>query len=180
MTAIEVPTAAAMEGLGRRIGALLRAGDLVVLVGGLGAGKTTLTRALREALRVRGPITSPTFVLSRVHPPLTGDGPPLVHVDGYRLSGARELDDLDIDWDGSVAVVEWGEGLLDGVAAAWLRIAIDRPHGADAGPPVGADEPLEAPSDEEPVVPRIVSIEGFGARGAELAALLADGTRAPS
>ncbi|MBO9556933.1 MAG: tRNA (adenosine(37)-N6)-threonylcarbamoyltransferase complex ATPase subunit type 1 TsaE, partial [Cellulomonas sp.] len=95
-----------MEALGRVIGAMLRAGDLLVLVGDLGAGKTTLTRGIGEAMGVRGPVTSPTFVLSRVHPVLAGDGPPLVHVDGYRLSGARELDDLDIDFDESVVIVE--------------------------------------------------------------------------
>ncbi len=81
---------------------------------------------------VRGPIASPTFVLARVHPPQRpGASVPLVHVDAYRLTDARELDDLDLDFAGSAVVVEWGDGLLDGVAESWLRVAIDRPHGGD-------------------------------------------------
>jgi len=124
---LRVDTSDDMEALGRRIGSLLRIGDLVVLSGGLGAGKTTLTRGIGEAMGVRGPITSPTFVLSRVHPPVApGAGVPLVHVDAYRLANARELDDLDLDFAGAAVVVEWGDGLLDGVAESWLRIAIDR------------------------------------------------------
>ena len=158
MIPLSIATPEAMEDLGRRLAAVLRAGDLVVLVGDLGAGKTTLTRGIGEGLGVRGPITSPTFVLSRVHPSVSGDGPPLVHVDGYRLSGARELDDLDIDWDGSVAVVEWGEGLLDGVADSWLRVAIDRPHGESVA---GRAERDEAPDDDSP---REVELEFIGPR----------------
>ncbi|NUO34402.1 MAG: tRNA (adenosine(37)-N6)-threonylcarbamoyltransferase complex ATPase subunit type 1 TsaE, partial [Dermatophilaceae bacterium] len=94
---------------GRRLGALLRGGDVLVLTGDLGAGKTTLTQAVAEGLGVRGPITSPTFVIARVHPSLVG-GPELVHVDAYRLGSALELDDLDLDadLDASVTVVEWG------------------------------------------------------------------------
>ncbi len=128
---LTVAGAAAMEALGRRLGALLRRGDLVILSGELGAGKTTLTRGIGEGMGVRGPITSPTFVLSRVHPSVGGTGVPLVHVDAYRLSDARELDDLDLDFDGAAVVVEWGDGLLEGVATSWLRIRIDRPHGED-------------------------------------------------
>nr|WP_308467549.1 tRNA (adenosine(37)-N6)-threonylcarbamoyltransferase complex ATPase subunit type 1 TsaE [Glaciibacter superstes] len=119
-----------MEAFGRELGALLRPGDLVVLNGPLGAGKTTLTRGIGDALGVRGPVTSPTFVLARTHPSLVG-GAPLVHVDAYRLGSALELDDLDIDFARSVVVVEWGDGMLDGVAESWLDVAIDRPIGAD-------------------------------------------------
>jgi tRNA threonylcarbamoyladenosine biosynthesis protein TsaE len=158
---LEIATPEAMESLGHRIGSALRAGDLVVLVGELGAGKTTLTRGIGEAMGVRGPVTSPTFVLSRVHPPLAGGGPALVHIDGYRLSGPRELDDLDVDWDGAVAVVEWGEGLLDGIAEAWLRVAIDRPHGATV-----------VPEDADGAAPRRLEISGVGTRGAELELVL--------
>jgi tRNA threonylcarbamoyl adenosine modification protein YjeE len=121
----------AMRDLGRRLGRELRAGDLIVLTGPLGAGKTTLTTGIGDALGVRGPITSPTFVLARTHPALTG-GPDLVHVDAYRLGSAAELDDLDLDLEGSVVVVEWGAGLLDGVTDSMLEVRIERPAAADA------------------------------------------------
>jgi tRNA threonylcarbamoyladenosine biosynthesis protein TsaE len=112
--------------LGRRLGTLLRAGDLVVLTGGLGAGKTTLTQGLGDGLGVRGPVTSPTFVIARVHPSL-GAGPPLVHVDAYRLSGTLELDDLDLDAsvDDSVTVVEWGHGLAEDLSEDRLEVVLD-------------------------------------------------------
>lgn len=121
-TRLRIPDADAMEALGARLAALLRVGDLVVLDGPLGAGKTTLTRGLGAALGARGAVTSPTFVLAREHP--TAAGVPLVHVDAYRLATARELDDLDLDYDGAIVVVEWGAGKLDGVADAWIDIAI--------------------------------------------------------
>jgi tRNA threonylcarbamoyl adenosine modification protein YjeE len=136
-----VPTSAAMRALGREIGGLLRAGDLVVLTGPLGAGKTTLTTGIGDALGVRGPVTSPTFVLARTHPSETG-GPPLVHVDAYRLGSPAELDDLDLDFAGSVVVVEWGSGMLEGVAESQLEVLLHRPatH-ADADPAREIDEP---------------------------------------
>jgi tRNA threonylcarbamoyladenosine biosynthesis protein TsaE len=117
---------------GRRLAALLRAGDLVVLSGGLGAGKTTLTQGIGDGLDVRGPVTSPTFVIARVHPPL-GDGPPLVHVDAYRLGGLAEVDDLDLDasLDESVTVVEWGEGKVEDLSDDRLEVVLRRPSGAD-------------------------------------------------
>lgn len=154
-----VATTEEMEALGRRIGAELRAGDLVVLRGDLGAGKTTLTRGIGDGMGVRGPVTSPTFVLARVHPSLTG-GVPLVHVDAYRLADARELDDLDLDFTGAATVVEWGDGLLDGVSDSWLHVAIERPHGAD---PTAADP-------ESDDTPRVVDIAFVGPRweGVEL------------
>jgi len=110
---------------GARLGRLLRAGDLVVLTGGLGAGKTTLTQGLAEGLGVRGPITSPTFVIARVHPSLV-DGPALVHVDAYRLGGFAELDDLDLDaaLEDSVTVVEWGHGLAEDLAEDRLELTL--------------------------------------------------------
>jgi tRNA threonylcarbamoyladenosine biosynthesis protein TsaE len=122
----EMPTAEDMHELGIRFAGLLRAGDLVVLDGPLGAGKTTLSRGIGEGLGIRGPVTSPTFVLARTHPSLVG-GPPLVHVDAYRLGSALELDDLDIDFERSVVVVEWGSGMLDGVTDAWYEVRIERP-----------------------------------------------------
>jgi tRNA threonylcarbamoyladenosine biosynthesis protein TsaE len=110
---------------GVRLGRLLHAGDLVVLTGGLGAGKTTLTQGLAEGVGVRGPITSPTFVIARVHPSLVG-GPALVHVDAYRLGGFAELDDLDLDTslEDSVTVVEWGHGLAEDLAEDRLEVTL--------------------------------------------------------
>lgn len=130
---IEVPTAAGMRALGRRLGTVLRAGDLVVLSGPLGAGKTTLVQGIGDGMAVRGPVTSPTFVIARVHPALAG-GPGLVHVDAYRLGSVAEVDDLDLDasLDDCVTVVEWGEGLVEGLATDRLDISIEMsPAGAD-------------------------------------------------
>ena len=114
----EIRTADAMEDLGRRIGEQLRPGDLLILTGPLGAGKTTFTRGLADGLGVRGPVQSPTFVIARTHPSLVG-GAPLVHVDAYRLGSAAELDDLDIDFTRSVVVIEWGRPMASAVADAW-------------------------------------------------------------
>ncbi|MBM7024740.1 alanine racemase [Clavibacter zhangzhiyongii] len=152
---VPVPTPDDMEELGRAFARELGAGDLVVLSGPLGAGKTTFTRGLGEGLGVRGPVTSPTFVLARTHPSLV-DGPPLVHVDAYRLADARELDDLDIDFARSVVVVEWGQGKLDGIAEEWWDLAIARPTGAgDADVEDGADEPDPDAAPEEPRTVRV-------------------------
>ena len=120
-----LPTADQTRAWGARLGRLLRAGDLVVLTGGLGAGKTTLTQGIAEGLGVRGPITSPTFVIARVHPSLVG-GPDLVHVDAYRLGGFAELDDLDLDTalEDSVTVVEWGHGLAEDLTEDRLEITL--------------------------------------------------------
>lgn len=110
---------------GALLGAVLRGGDLVVLTGDLGAGKTTLTQSIGEGLGVRGPVTSPTFVIARVHPSLVG-GPALVHVDAYRLGSTVELDDLDLDadLDSSVVVVEWGAGLAEQLSDSRLELVI--------------------------------------------------------
>jgi tRNA threonylcarbamoyladenosine biosynthesis protein TsaE len=125
-----VPTAAQMRGLGRRLAELLRAGDLVVLTGPLGAGKTTLAAGIGEGLGVRGPVTSPTFVIARVHPSTDG-GPDLVHADAYRLGSRAEVDDLDLDADleSSVTVVEWGEGLVEELADSHLEVTIAMAEG---------------------------------------------------
>ncbi|WP_431245456.1 tRNA (adenosine(37)-N6)-threonylcarbamoyltransferase complex ATPase subunit type 1 TsaE [Leifsonia xyli] len=159
-----IATADDMHALGLELARVLRAGDLVVLSGPLGAGKTTLTRGVGEGMDVRGPVTSPTFVLARTHPSLSG-GAPLVHVDAYRLSSALELDDLDIDFARSVVVVEWGAGMLDGVAESWLEVAIERPTGADeATSPHGGDADEDGDVADDADEPRTVTITGFGPR----------------
>jgi len=146
-----VPTVDDMRGLAARVASRLSAGDVLVLSGDLGAGKTTFTQGLGAALRVRGDVTSPTFVIARVHPSLVG-GPDLVHVDAYRLGGAAELDDLDLDTDldRAVTVVEWGEGLAEDLADSPLEIRITRAVGDAA-----------AAEDHDP---RAVEIDPLGRR----------------
>jgi len=140
---LELADAEATRAFGRELARVLRAGDLVVLTGDLGAGKTTLTQGIGVGLGVRGQVASPTFVIARVHPPLpgtaqpglgeAGDRPSLVHVDAYRLGSLEEVDALDLDasLDDSVTVVEWGEGLVEGLAADRLEVALRRPRGGE-------------------------------------------------
>jgi tRNA threonylcarbamoyladenosine biosynthesis protein TsaE len=152
-----------MHALGLELARDLRAGDVLVLTGPLGAGKTTLTRGIGEGLRVRGPVTSPTFVLARTHPSLVG-GPPLVHVDAYRLSNAMELDDLDIDFAHSITIVEWGRGIVEKLIDEWLDVEIERPQGAGAA---GTTDEITGENDAEgdlAAEPRTVTMTGHGAR----------------
>jgi tRNA threonylcarbamoyladenosine biosynthesis protein TsaE len=130
---LRIATDGDMRGLGRRLAALLRAGDLVILAGPLGAGKTTLVQGIGAGLGVRGPVTSPTFVIARVHPALTGSGPALVHADAYRLGSFSEVDDLDLDTDAgsAVTVVEWGTGLAEPLAEDRLEITIEPDQDGD-------------------------------------------------
>lgn len=141
-----------MQHLGRRLASLLRAGDLVVLSGPLGAGKTTLAQGIGSGLRVRGQVTSPTFVIARLHRSL-GAGPDLVHADAYRLGSRAEVDDLDLDadLDSAVTVVEWGEGLVEDLADSFLAVVIE-----PAAAPAGTEEAAEGP--------RTVRIQGHGER----------------
>lgn len=127
-----VPDDVSMRDLGRALAALLRAGDLVLLAGELGAGKTTLAQGIGEGMRVRGPVTSPTFVLARVHPSLVG-GSVLVHVDAYRLGSVTDVEDLDLETSSpdAVTVVEWGEGKAEGLSEDRLEVRIARSSGAD-------------------------------------------------
>ena len=144
----DVPTAGGMTELGGRLARLLAAGDLVVLSGPLGAGKTTLTQGIGAGLNVRGPVTSPTFVIARVHPSLAG-GPDLVHADAYRLGSRAEVDDLDLDADlaTSVTVVEWGEGLVEALAGSYLAIGIEPVLAATVARPTAAPAwPVTAPA----------------------------------
>lgn len=115
---------------GAKLASVLRAGDLVVLAGPLGAGKTALVQGIGAGLGVRGPVVSPTFVIARVH---RGGRLPLVHVDAYRLHSLDEVDDLDLEVDlaDSVMVVEWGTGLVEQLADAHLEIRIDRSDESD-------------------------------------------------
>lgn len=161
-----VETAAQMRDLGRQLAGLLRPGDLILLNGPLGAGKTTLTQGIGAGLGVRGLVTSPTFVISRVHP-----GPiPLVHVDAYRLGSALELDDLDLDADTdmSVTIVEWGEGLAEELASDRLEISITPAWSAE-GSPAHGDEPSDM-GDQ----PRAVHVRGIGARWQDVRMTRAD------
>jgi tRNA threonylcarbamoyladenosine biosynthesis protein TsaE len=155
---LRVATPGEMRALGRRLASLLQAGDLVVLAGPLGAGKTTLVQGIGAGLNVRGPITSPTFVIARVYPSLSG-GPALLHADAYRLGGRAEVDDLDLDTDTatSVTVVEWGEGLVEDLAESHLLVTIemDEPSGDRLRGPAAAEEPDE---------PRTVRLTGAGER----------------
>ena len=130
---LRIATDGDMRDLGRRLAALLRAGDLVILAGPLGAGKTTLVQGIGAGLGVRGPVTSPTFVIARVHPALTGSGPALVHADAYRLGSFSEVDDLDLDTDAgrAVTVVEWGTGLAEPLAEDRLEITIEPDQDGD-------------------------------------------------
>lgn len=157
MMRLILATADDMERFGETLARVLRAGDVVALDGELGAGKTTLTRGLGRALVVRGAVTSPTFVLARTHP--RAEGPPLVHVDAYRLSSPAELDDLDLDLPGSITVIEWAEGMVDALTDEWLSIRIQRPRQGDDG----ADEPRE------------VTVIGHGPRWTPLPEGLANG-----
>ena len=131
---LRIATDGDMRDLGRRLAALLRAGDLVILAGPLGAGKTTLVQGIGAGLGVGGPVTSPTFVIARVHPSVAGTGPALVHADAYRLGSIGEVDDLDLDTDAAsaVTVVEWGTGLAEVLAADRLEISIEPDRDGDA------------------------------------------------
>jgi tRNA threonylcarbamoyladenosine biosynthesis protein TsaE len=158
---VVVGTAAHMRGLGTRLASVLRAGDLVVLSGPLGAGKTTFAQGIGAGLGVRGQVTSPTFVIARVHPSLSS-GPDLVHADAYRLGSRAEVDDLDLDADlaTSVTVVEWGEGLVEDLAPSFLAVDI-RAEDETIAPGSAAD--LASDLD----VPRTVRVQGFGERWLE-------------
>lgn len=153
--------------LGKRIAALARPGDVVILTGELGAGKTTLTQGIATGLQVRGRVTSPTFVIARAHPSLVG-GPALVHVDAYRLDGTLELDDLDLDTalEESVTVVEWGEGVAEGLSTDPLRVRIARLRGDDdvTASPGGEDAGRPGESEVGLMDLRAITITPTGAR----------------
>src|SRR6185437_15985333 len=165
---LDVPASEQMRALGARLADALLPGDLVVLDGPLGAGKTTLVQGIGAGLGVRGPITSPTFVIARLHPSLVG-GPDLVHADAYRLGSRLEVDDLDLDADVDhcVTIVEWGEGLVEGLAAGHLLISIGW-----APQEIGDDAALEV--GDQPDEPRVVTLTGYGDRWEAAAGQLRD------
>lgn len=184
---IEVRTAAETHALAAALGAVLQTGDLLVLTGELGAGKTTFTQGLGEGLGVRAGIISPTFVLVRIHPNLPGGprpgGPDLVHVDAYRLESAAEIDDIDLEntMDSAVTVVEWGSGRVEHLSESRLEVELHRPRGGAAGTGATADPAGVPRAAADPGVldfdtddddePRTVVIRGFGPRWAEAPAL---------
>ena len=143
---------------GRRIAGVLRAGDLVVLDGPLGAGKTVLAQGIGAGLGVRGEVTSPTFVIARVH---RGGRLPFVHVDAYRLGSLDEVDALDLDasLDQAVTVVEWGEGWVESLAQDRLEVTLQRPRGG------GLSDDLDDAAAGE----RLVTVRAVGARWADVA-----------
>ena len=182
--------------LGARLARLLRAGDLVMLSGGLGAGKTTLAQGIGAALQVRGRVSSPTFIIARVHPALS-DGPDLIHVDAYRITSLEEVDALDLDssLDRSVTLVEWGEEKVEALSPDRLEIQVRRPHGAvrdgvrkpdDVA--IGSESPGGAVT-EDPVVDlgevddgsRTITVRALGPRWADidLSPLAADTSHQP-
>jgi len=170
---VRLPDADATRAWGLALAALLRAGDLVVLTGDLGAGKTTLTQGIGAGLHVRGQVASPTFIIAREHPPLPRPdgslGPGLVHVDAYRLGSLDEVEALDLDsaLDESVTVVEWGTGWVEPLAADRLELTLRRPRGAVD--PLD-DEPADAGE-------RVLEVRAVGPRwaGVALPGLDADG-----
>nr|WP_239541629.1 alanine racemase [Pseudoglutamicibacter cumminsii] len=174
---LTIDTPSAMQRFARALAGELHAGDVLILTGELGAGKTTFTQGLGEGLGVREGITSPTFVLSRIHPSLT-DGPALVHVDAYRLGSAEELEDLDLidTVDESVTVVEWGRDRAEGLSESRLEIMLERPIGggaaeeAAAEPNGDAPAPWEIEDEEEAAAPRIVTLRWVGPRWNDAAA----------
>ena len=170
---LKVTTAEQTHALGAALAGVLRAGDLLVLTGELGAGKTTFTQGLGEGLGVREGIISPTFVLVRIHPNLPDGrnpgGPDLVHVDAYRLGSASEIDDIDLEntMDSSVTVVEWGRGRVEHLSDSRLEVELHRSLGGSSldGSSVGNSSPgvldFDAEDDDEP---RTIIIRGFGPR----------------
>ena len=150
---LHMPDAEATQAFAARLAKLLQAGDLLILTGELGAGKTTFTKGLGAALNVKGQISSPTFIVAREHPAI-GEGPNLVHVDAYRLGGLAELDALDLDSSlaEAVTVVEWGAGLAETLADEYLEVEITRAKGGFT-----EDEDPEAGE-------RIITLKPHGAR----------------
>lgn len=177
---LEVRTADQTHALAAELGTQLEAGDLLVLSGELGAGKTTFTQGLGEGLGVRAGIISPTFVLVRIHPNLPDGsrpgGPDLVHVDAYRLASASEIDDIDLEntMDRAVTVVEWGRGRVEHLSESRLEVDLVRRIGGTLPDPAGPADADTAGGDgtlnfdtEDDDEPRTVVLRGYGPRWAK-------------
>jgi ATPase, YjeE family len=136
-----IPTSADMESWGHGCGMVARAGDVVVLTGELGAGKTTFARGFGEALKLDTPVSSPTFIVARTHQRRDPSLTPLVHVDAYRLRSAAELDELDIDVEGSIVLAEWAAPYASTLASSWVEVSLSRPMGDSAD--LDTDEPRD-------------------------------------
>ncbi len=174
---LSVSTADQTHALGAALASELDAGDLLVLSGELGAGKTTFAQGLGEGLGVRAGVISPTFVLVRIHPNLPDGprpgGPDLVHVDAYRLGSASEIDDIDLEntMDSAVTVVEWGRGRVEHLSESRLEVDLHRAIGlqpADPGPGApgsgaGGSGVLDFDSEDNDE-PRTIVLRGFGPR----------------
>ena len=132
-----------MRNFGAHLGKQLRAGDYLVLNGQLGAGKTTFTQGLGQGLNVSGTVTSPTFVVSRIHKS-TGSNPELIHIDAYRLENPEQLLDLDLeDHPNSVVVMEWGSSFIGALSDEWLEINIERTSDSSHDDPASGDRKIE-------------------------------------
>lgn len=178
---VTVATAEQTHALGSALGGVLERGDLLILTGELGAGKTTFTQGLGEGLGVRAGVISPTFVLVRIHPNLPDGprpgGPDLVHVDAYRLASAAEIDDIDLEntMDSSVTVVEWGRERVEHLSDSRLDIEMHRTVGgsdaAAATPEADRDAVLDFdPEDDDE--PRTIIFRGFGPRWSTIPEIL--------
>lgn len=150
---LEIPTSDAMERFGESLARVAKAGDVIILTGELGAGKTTFARGFGRALRLATPMSSPTFVVARTHQPCSAGEPPVVHIDAYRIGSLAEMADLDVDSDSSIVLAEWAAPYASALSDSWLEIVVERPV---------ATELLDIESDE----PRQLSISAHGPRSA--------------
>ncbi len=159
---VEVHDADETRALGRALAAHLRAGDLVMLRGALGAGKTTFAQGVGEGLHVRGHVSSPTFIVARVHPSLVG-GPALIHADAYRIKDLDDLETLDLDstLDEAVTLVEWGEGKTEAMSPDRLEVDVTRPVGGEVHEDGGVID-LERMDDGR----RVITLHPHGSRWA--------------
>jgi tRNA threonylcarbamoyl adenosine modification protein YjeE len=157
---LEIPTSEAMERFGESLARVAKAGDVIILTGELGAGKTTFARGFGRALNLSTPMSSPTFVVARTHQPSTAGQAPVVHIDAYRIGSLAEMADLDVDSDSSIVLAEWAAPYASALSDSWLEIVVERPV---------ATELLDIDSDE----PRQLSMSAHGPRSANYDRFLA-------